>query len=117
MDPSVEPQDTPFVPADTVGQVGPPLSRHLSICRTARLALGPGAYVEAVREAISAFYDSVQIRRTCRANNPLTHPVWRPQNSQILEDKEEAVPKKGSRKEGAEASGEVLVMATIWILK
>ena len=56
-------------------------------------------------------------RRASKANNPLTHPVWRPQNSQILEDKEEAVPKKGSRKEGAEASGEVLVMATIWILK
>ena len=42
----------------TVDQVGPPLSRHLSICRTARLALGLDAYMEAVREAISAFYDN-----------------------------------------------------------
>ena len=50
-----------FVPADTVGQVGPSLSRHLSICRTARLALGLDAYVEAVREAISAFYDNCPI--------------------------------------------------------
>ena len=44
------------IPLKAVGQVGGPVARHLSICRTARLVTGLDDTVENIREAIAKFY-------------------------------------------------------------